>query len=117
VLALARAGQVDAAKDFVASMRTYAQESDSWSATVQTRVGIPMAETLIAYVEGNYDTALQQIGKYKPILIEVGASHAQRDVLSLFEIEAARNSGRNEVLGQLLRQREFISKLAVLEAK
>jgi tetratricopeptide (TPR) repeat protein len=115
VLALARAGRLDAAQEFVNSMRIYAKENNSWSAKVQTRVGIPMAESLIAYEVGDYDTALQQIGQYKPIFHEVGASHAQRDVISLVEIDAARNSGKGEVLAYLLRQREYMTKLATLD--
>ncbi len=116
VIALARAGRFDLAREHISSMQDWAESHQNWSSEVHIRVGIPMAKTLLAFEEGDYDRAVVQINLYKPILIDIGASHAQRDVISLIEIQAAKRGGKAETLKHLLKQREFITQLAALDA-
>ena len=112
VIALGHARKFDAARDYIASMKTRIDEKDNYVAQVLRRVGVPICEGLLAYEEGQYEKALETLTLYKPLLIEVGASPAQRDLVSLFALDAAKRGGKSETLQHLQWEREFMTRLA-----
>jgi hypothetical protein len=56
------------------------------------RVGLDACEGILAFEEGEFDKCLSLIHKLRPLLQEVGASHAQRDIVVQYANEAARRS-------------------------
>ncbi|MEZ5908794.1 MAG: tetratricopeptide repeat protein [Hyphomicrobiaceae bacterium] len=110
VISLARAGRFAEAHDFIASMQA-AAKGETHVAHVLRRVGIAIAQALLAFEEGDYATAADAMLLSRPSLIEVGASHAQRDLVSLYAIEAARRSGKRALLDHLTQEREFMSRI------
>lgn len=117
VLALARAGRITEARAFVQSMRDYAEAQDTYEAGIHKRLGIPLSEMMIAFEEKDYDSAIVSISQHKPFLIDIGASHAQRDLFSLFAIEVAKRGGKASVLNHLQQERAFMANLASIVAR
>jgi hypothetical protein len=112
VLSLARVGRFDDAGSYIASMEAIAHQDDSHLAQVLRRVGIPICESLVSFGKGEYRLALETILLKRPLLIEVGASNAQRDLVTLIAIEAAHRAKDQATLMQLKREREFSQRLA-----
>jgi hypothetical protein len=69
-------------------------------------------EGILAFEEGEFDKCLSLIHKLRPLLQEVGASHAQRDIVVQYANEAARRSDAQRTLAWLANQQDFDSRLA-----
>ena len=100
---LARAGQWQAAQQLLASMQGHAD------AQVQPRlrtawqdVCLPAAHGVLAHAQGQYQQAAQQLGPLIARLVEVGGSHAQRDLFSQLYWSALRHSGQWTALQNLV---------------
>jgi hypothetical protein len=68
-------------------------------------VGMDASEGFIAFGAGDYARALDRIGSVRDIASRFGGSHAQRDVLTLTMIEAARRSGQRALATHLANER------------
>lgn len=112
VLALARCGRSKQARAHVQSMKDCANRGENHVAQVLRRVAIPICEGLIDYEDGVHASALETITTYRPRLGEIGASNAQRELITLIAIEAARRSRRESVLRHLSRERSFAMRIA-----
>ncbi|KGG92578.1 tetratricopeptide repeat protein [Comamonas thiooxydans] len=111
VMALARTGRVNDARAYIESMRADSQKNDFHVAQTLHRVAIPVCEGILAYGKGRYTQALELLMHAKPALSAVGASNAQRDLVALYAIEAAKRTGSEEALRYQLRERDFVSQL------
>jgi tetratricopeptide (TPR) repeat protein len=69
-------------------------------------VGLPMVEALAAFGAGDFDTVLERLRPVRNIANRYGGSHAQRDLIDLTLIEAARRGGRKALHAALLAERE-----------
>ena len=80
--------------------------SDRNAALHQARdVGLPLALAIRDFSEGRFDAAADGIGRVRDIAQRFGGSHAQRDILSLTLIEAARRAGRVSLARHVLQER------------
>lgn len=68
-------------------------------------VAIPAAPGIVALAKGDYKTAVHQLGLARPFLQSMGGSHAQRDLVALFNIDALRGAHEWERVQQVLSQR------------
>ena len=68
-------------------------------------VGIDACEGFVAFGAGDYGRALDKIGAVRDIAHRFGGSHAQRDVLTLTMIEAARRAGQRSLAAHLANER------------
>jgi hypothetical protein len=89
---LARAGRLDAARGWLASIERHAMES-SGDAAVWQRVCVPAARGLLAHATGDWTTAVEALGHALPRLVEIGGSHAQRDLFAQLHLDAMARSG------------------------
>jgi len=112
IIALCKAGQYDDAVAHIASMQQSAINSKSHSAAVINRVGVPLAQSIVAYEQGAYDTALELMMAHRIFITQLGASNAQRDLLSLLGIDMARRAKASAMHAQLIEEREFSRCLA-----
>jgi hypothetical protein len=64
------------------------------NARMAREVALPAGEAAIAFCHGRYDEAAQKIAAMRDGASAFGGSHAQRDLLSLTLIHAARRSGQ-----------------------
>ena len=93
-------------------MQNYAATQTSHTAAVIKKVGVPIAQSLLAYEKGDYDTALDLMMTHRIFTPQLGASNAQRDLLALFGIDMARLAKASALQTQLVQEREFARRLA-----
>ena len=93
-------------------MQHVAATQTSHSATVIKKVGVPIGQSLLAYEQGDYDTALDLMMTHRMFTPQLGASNAQRDLLTLFGIDMARRAKASALQAQWIQEREFARQLA-----
>ena len=93
-------------------MQNFASTQTSHTATVIKKVGVPIGQSLLAYEQGDYDTALDLMMTHRIFTPQLGASNAQRDLLALFGIDMARRANASALQAQLVQEREFARQLA-----
>lgn len=69
-------------------------------------VGAPVVAGLAAFGQGDWAGAVEALRPVRNRAARFGGSHAQRDVIDLTLIEAARRAGNTALLGALLAERE-----------
>ena len=108
VMALTMSGQLDAAREILASMRNYVAENDGKRATlvdVYKNAGIPVAESIIAYVTKDYARVVEVMSAARYRMVPLGGSWAQRDVWLRMLIDAAIQDGQHSYARALLAER------------
>lgn len=90
---LARAGRSEAARGWLASLEAHALARQGDDAVMWQRVCVPAARGLLAHAEGDWKTAVEALGHALPRMVEVGGSHAQRDLFSQVHLDAMIRSG------------------------
>lgn len=105
MLALCGAGRFDAARNYLASLKSFSGKQESQVADVTRRINVPLCEGLLAYAEGRYGDAADQLYAIRDDLSPMGASHAQRDIFQQIMIDAVMQAGRNEFARTLLEKR------------
>ncbi|MGC1301497.1 MAG: tetratricopeptide repeat protein, partial [Caulobacteraceae bacterium] len=65
----------------------------------------PVAQGLLAHARGDMETAVQRLTSALPRLIDLGGSHAQRDLFELILLDAVIRSDRLEHAQQMLELR------------
>ena len=92
LLGLARAGRPEA-DVLLANIRSHAQESPAGERAVWQDVCVPAAEGLLAWARGDHRAAVRRLGQALPRMLEVGGSHAQRDLFTQVHLDALIRSG------------------------
>ncbi|MGD9815559.1 MAG: tetratricopeptide repeat protein [Hyphomonadaceae bacterium] len=92
IMAFLGAGRMDDALDVVAAMRgAVVRGGDNGYMT--RKIGLPLAEALIAYEAGRYAECVDKIAATRGVAQRFGGSHAQRDILTLTALHAALRGG------------------------
>ena len=96
---LARAGRTAAAHTLLHNIQAHAATrtttpTDGHERTVWQQVCVPAAHGLLAHAQGDWATAAQQLGIALPRLVEIGGSHAQRDLFHQIWIDALQRNGQ-----------------------
>jgi tetratricopeptide (TPR) repeat protein len=103
-LAFAATGR-DAAIARLVQRMARAAEGEDANAGMTREVGMPLVRAVAAYGRGRYDEAVDLILPVRDITHRFGGSHAQRDVVTLTLIDAARLAGRTSVARHVLAER------------
>ena len=90
---LAKAGRGDAARGWLAGIEAHAVSRQGGEAVPWQRVCVPAARGLLAHAEGDWKTAVEALGHALPRLLEIGGSHAQRDLFAQIHLDALAKSG------------------------
>jgi hypothetical protein len=112
IIALCRTERFDAAAAHIASMQNFAATQKSHIAAVIRDVGAPIGQSILAHETGDHDAALDLMMAHRIFIPQLGASNAQRDLLTLFGIDMARRAKASALQAQLLQEREFASAMA-----
>lgn len=72
---------------------------------VWQQVAVPAAQGLLAHAQGHHAQALEGLGQALPRMLEIGGSHAQRDLFEQIHLDALMRSGRWSAAQQLVQQR------------
>jgi hypothetical protein len=100
-MALAAAGRWQAAERMLAAMRADAA-GHSEQAPILGRLGVPLAEAVIAHRRGEHARVVALVEPIRDRLWQLGASHAQRDLFDQLLADSAAKSGRGDALKALL---------------
>jgi hypothetical protein len=99
---LARAGRPQA-DTLLAHIEAHAVQPQT--AAVWRDVALPAARGLLAHARGDHAQAVHQLGSALPRMLEVGGSHAQRDLFEQIHLDALVRSGQWVGAQNLLQQR------------
>ncbi|HEY8244204.1 MAG TPA: tetratricopeptide repeat protein [Casimicrobiaceae bacterium] len=103
-LAFAATGRDAAIAKLVPRMQQAAEARDA-NAAMTRDVGLPLVKGVAAYARGRYDEAVDAIAPVRDVAHRFGGSHAQRDVLTLTLVDAARRAGRTALAKHVLAER------------
>ena len=94
MLALGGGNRESDASALLKRMQSDARKRDTSMKVVTANAGLPAAEGLLSFANGDYETAFARLNTARPNMQTVGGSHAQRDVFERVTIEAALRAGR-----------------------
>ncbi len=104
LMAMIGAGRWREADRILVAMQK-AQDGAGSNRAMTRDVGLPLARALHAFGRGAYEAALDNLGAVRPIAHRFGGSNAQRDLIDLTLLEAARRAGRHCLLRSLANER------------
>ena len=107
MMALLGAGRRTEAKKLLSIMSATAEGKDtSGDNAMMTRlVGLPLAKAMMAVESEDYSAAIEILAPLRLVAARFGGSHAQRDLVDLTLIEAARREGRTGLVRALSNER------------
>ena len=92
---LARAGRMEAARTLQNNLTAHAAtRTEAHERTVWQQVCVPAAHGLLAHAQGDWATAVEKLGVALPRLVEIGGSHAQRDLFHQIWLDALQRNGQ-----------------------
>ena len=103
VYGLARAGRPQA-HTLMRHMETFAMGEAPGRAVWQS-VAIPASQGLLAHARGDHARAAQALGTALPRMLEVGGSHAQRDLFEQIYLDALMRTGQWVAAQNIVQQR------------
>ncbi len=86
-------------------MQSDARTPNTSMKAVTADAGLPAAEGLLSFANGDYETAFARLNTARPKMQTVGGSHAQRDVFERLTIESALRAGRLSSARDLIEDR------------
>lgn len=104
MMAFVGANREDMMEKVIASMRRQLERGGS-NQMMTRDVGLPVALALRAFGRGRYGETVELLRDLRPVANRFGGSHAQRDLLDLTLIEAARRAGQTNLLRNLTAER------------
>jgi tetratricopeptide (TPR) repeat protein len=104
-LALAANGSFEAARRHLASMKEFSAQAEGWRAESTRDILIPLCEGMIAYEGGDYDKATDLFWPMRHEIVNIGGSHAQRDLFAQIMCDAALHGSKLSVARSLLSER------------
>jgi tetratricopeptide (TPR) repeat protein len=104
LLGLARAGRPEAAM-LLESVRRRAETAAAYTREAWREVALPTCEGVYAYARGDYAEAWRHLTPSVPRMVEIGGSHAQRDLFGQILLDAVVKSGRWAAAQQMLESR------------
>jgi len=90
---LARAGRMEAARAWLASIEAHALRQQGEDGLLRQRVCVPASRGLLAHAAGDWKTCVEALGHALPKLVEIGGSHAQRDLFAQVHLDAMLKAG------------------------
>jgi len=85
--------------------RSAGSDGDSSNRAMAREVGVPVGEALVAFGRGRYRDVIERLQHLRPVAHRFGGSHAQRDLLDLTLIEAAKRAGDKNLFAALASER------------
>jgi len=108
MLALMGAGRLEAAREYLASLQSFAASVDNEVSKVTRIATTPLCEGLLARADGHYEEAADILYNLRDDLSPMGASHAQRDVFQQVMIDTVMRAGRGPLARELLEERDAL---------
>jgi hypothetical protein len=74
---------------------------------VWREVALPACRGVLAHARGRYEEAARLLGAVQPRIVEMGGSHAQRDLFGQLLLDAHLKAGHLEIARQMLEMRRI----------
>ena len=103
---LARAGRREA-DEMMRSIEAYAPTAPLLARTAWTDVCVPASKALLAHAHRNFVSTVEHMSDALPRMIEIGGSHAQRDLFEQVLLDALIKTDRNVPVQQMLELRRL----------
>jgi hypothetical protein len=87
------------------AIRAQAAAAPALTREAWAEVAVPAGEGILAYLAGDGAAAVRRLGIALPRMVEIGGSHAQRDLFEQIYLEALLAAGRWSLAQQVLEQR------------
>jgi hypothetical protein len=100
---LARAGRREA-DVLMRNIEAHAARVPGHSKAAWQRAALPASRGLLAHARGDHRRAVDELGEALPRMVEVGGSHAQRDLFSQVWLDALVRSGQHVAAQNILAQ-------------
>jgi Tfp pilus assembly protein PilF len=104
MMAMIGAGRWREADRILAAMQK-AQDGAGSNRAMTREVGLPLARALHAFGRSAYEAAVDNLSSVRPIAYRFGGSNAQRDIVDLTLLEAARRSNKHCLVRALANER------------
>jgi hypothetical protein len=101
---LARAGRETQARALLAGIEAHAAGLRGETAPAWQQVCVPASRGLLAHALADWQGAVEGLGQALPRLMEIGGSHAQRDLFAQLHLDALLRSGQGSGAQHLLQQ-------------
>ncbi|XP_059154374.1 tetratricopeptide repeat protein 38-like [Physella acuta] len=108
VVACLGADQKEAVKELMDSIQDFIRNGKGTNRDVTAEVGETILKAFISYDDGDFRTAIDLIIPVRSKIIKIGGSHAQRDLLNLFLIQAAIKAQDKNLARSLLNERKLL---------
>lgn len=108
MMALAKEGRFEAAARLLASMEEYAADESIDASSVIRTLGLPLCRGILAFEQGDPAGAADLFAPLHNNDAPIGASHAQRDIIDQYFIEACIRAKRPARAGLLLAERAML---------
>lgn len=105
IYGLARAGLDAEGAEMHASMIDHARRMQSQGNDLWIDVAVPVAEAMIAHARGRHQTVVETMTPVLPRLVEMGGSHAQRDLFAQIHLDALLQAGYDDAARRILAYR------------
>jgi tetratricopeptide (TPR) repeat protein len=106
IIALVGAGRLADAREVLADLQQSAVTNPALSRMMARDVGVPACSAIIAFTEGRYADAVDNLLPIRSIANRFGGSNAQRDILSQTLLESAIRGAQTGLASNLLNERE-----------
>jgi tetratricopeptide (TPR) repeat protein len=104
-VAFAGTGDMDALASVKQAMARAAAQGSGSNRLMASAVGLPLTEALEDYVAERYSLAVERLTATRDVAQRFGGSHAQRDLITLTLIDAARRAGDRATARHYLNER------------
>ncbi len=104
LMAFASAGREDAVQAVLEAQERALRGSGDNAGFVH-EVGAPLGQAVLDFAQGDYARCVERLRAVRPVAQRFGGSHAQRDLVDLTLIEAARRAGRSQLEAALRAER------------
>ncbi len=98
-LGLTGANRLDWATDYLQGLRARVRPDRP---SLLGDVGVPLVEGLIAHAQGEYARAVDKLEPIKDHIINIGGSHAQREIFTDILLDACLQAGEYELVSELI---------------
>lgn len=112
IYGLARAGYPEA-ELMLQNLREFVKHAPELTRDSWQYVALPACEAMIDHAKGDYEGVVRKMGIAVPRLIEIGGSHAQRDLFDQILLDATIKTGRYQAAQQMLEMRRGYEPLSV----
>jgi hypothetical protein len=104
IYGLARAGYPEADL-LMSNLREFARTAPKFVHGAWADVAVPACEALVAHARGLYEEVVRKMGSAISRILEIGGSHAQRDLFEQVLLDAMIRTGRYSTAQQMLEMR------------